>query len=112
MKEQVSMIRSAWEVETSWSRWERSRSGAEGSLGVSSASWFDAFEDALVCEWLSGVVMFGLGKGLKVIGRGVLCQSDLEAKIAKTCGISSLAVAPINISVTSGCSGEDDMVVR
>ena len=35
MKEQVSMMRSAWEVVTSWRRWERSRSGAEGCLGIS-----------------------------------------------------------------------------
>lgn len=38
MKEQVSMMRSAWEVVTSWRRWERSRAGAEGRLGSNGVS--------------------------------------------------------------------------
>ena len=58
MKEQVSMMRSAWEVVTSWRRWERSRSGAEGCLGINWVSLFDSFPDELGCNWLSGVVMF------------------------------------------------------
>ena len=108
MKEQVSMMRSAWEVVTSWRRWARSRWGAEGCLGSSWVSWFDASPDELGCDWLSGVVIFGWGKRLKVIGRGVGCQLDLgrktanHSRTAKTCGISSRAIAPINISVRLG----------
>ena len=40
----------------------------------------DAFPDELGCDWLSGVVMFGLWKRLKVIGRRVVCQSDLGGR--------------------------------
>ena len=77
MKEQVSMMRSAWAVVTSWRRWARSREGAERRLGSSWVSGFEAFPDELGCEWLSGVVMFGWGKGVRMVGRGVGRRLDL-----------------------------------
>ena len=67
MKEQVSMIRSAWSAVTSCRRWMRSRSDAAGFFCRSRSFSSDALSSDCwsgePLDWgrLSGVVMFGQG---------------------------------------------------